>query len=94
MTPHNYNKVALLPLRDALRTGNHNSAKELFFDLMDKDVSIKINTPFQALNSVGMLWGKNNDEDQVLEDMIDIYVQLDINVFDRRTKMLNGKDAV
>ena len=121
MTFHNYNKVALLPLRDDLRTGDYNPEKELFFDLMAQDVSVKINTPFQALNGVGMLlgklyaklyetfpnkenrdfiimasphWGKNNGEDWVMEDIIDIYGKLDINVFDRMTKMLNRKDSV
>ena len=58
MTSHNYNKVALLPLRDDLRTGDYNPEKELFFDLMAQDVSVKINTPFQALNGGGMLLGK------------------------------------
>ena len=39
-------------------------------------------------------WGKNNGEDWVMEDIIDIYGKLDINVFDRMTEMLNRKDSV
>ena len=58
MTSHNNNKAALLPLHDALRTGDHDQAKAIFFDLMTQDVSVKISAPFHALNGVEMLWGK------------------------------------